>query len=76
MPANVLYCSTGTFLQTKISENTPPNRFCISEAWLAGFAVKGQGLFPQATFSRIGSTLENVTPEEEAKWVHENISMR
>jgi hypothetical protein len=32
--------------------------------------------FPQATFSRIGSTLENVTPEEEAKWVHENISMR
>lgn len=32
--------------------------------------------FPQATFSRIGSTIEKVTPDEEAKWVHENISMR
>ena len=32
--------------------------------------------FPQATFSRIGSTLEKVTPDEEAKWVHENISMK
>ena len=32
--------------------------------------------FPHATFSRIGSTLDNVMPDEEAKWVHENISMR
>lgn len=32
--------------------------------------------FPQATFSRISSTLNKVTPDEEAKWVHENISMR
>ena len=32
--------------------------------------------FPQATFSRISSTINKVTPEEEAKWVHENISMR
>jgi hypothetical protein len=32
--------------------------------------------FPQATFSRVSSTLDKVTPEEEAKWVHENISMR
>ncbi|MCE7042512.1 hypothetical protein [Dyadobacter sp. CY312] len=32
--------------------------------------------FAQATFSRFGSTLDKVTPEEEAKWVHENISMR
>ncbi|GAA0876295.1 hypothetical protein GCM10009118_27050 [Wandonia haliotis] len=32
--------------------------------------------FPQATFSRISSTLDKVTPDEEAKWVHENISMR
>ena len=32
--------------------------------------------FPQATFSRVTSTLDKVTPEEEAKWVHENISMR
>ncbi|GGA84693.1 hypothetical protein [Puia dinghuensis] len=30
----------------------------------------------QATFSRVGSTLDKVSPEEEAKWVHENISMR
>ncbi len=32
--------------------------------------------FPQATFSRVSSTLDKVTPEEEAKWVHENISMK
>jgi hypothetical protein len=32
--------------------------------------------FAQATFSRVSSTLEKVTPDEEAKWVHENISMR
>ncbi|MBU6121270.1 FeoB-associated Cys-rich membrane protein [Hymenobacter siberiensis] len=32
--------------------------------------------FPHATFSRISSTLDKVTPEEEAKWVHDNISNR
>ncbi|MFC4232917.1 hypothetical protein ACFOW1_13525 [Parasediminibacterium paludis] len=32
--------------------------------------------FPQATFSRISSKLDEVTPDEEAKWVHENISMQ
>lgn len=32
--------------------------------------------FPGATFSRISSTLDKVSPDEEAKWVHENISMR
>lgn len=32
--------------------------------------------FAHATFSRIGSTVDKVTPEDEAKWVHENISMR
>jgi diadenosine tetraphosphatase ApaH/serine/threonine PP2A family protein phosphatase len=32
--------------------------------------------FPQATFCRISSTLEKVTPDEEAKWVHDNISNR
>jgi hypothetical protein len=32
--------------------------------------------FPQATFSRVSSTLDKVSPDEEAKWVHENISMR
>jgi hypothetical protein len=32
--------------------------------------------FPHATFSRVSSTLDKVTPEEEAKWVHENISLR
>src|SRR5690606_38441084 len=32
--------------------------------------------FPQATFSRISSTLDKVTPADEAKWVHENISRR
>ena len=31
---------------------------------------------PGATFSRIGNELNNITAEEEAKWVHENISMR
>ena len=30
----------------------------------------------QATFSRVSSTLDKVSPDEEAKWVHENISMR
>lgn len=32
--------------------------------------------FPQCTFSRVTSTIDKVTPEEEANWVHENISMR
>ncbi|EMR02759.1 hypothetical protein [Cesiribacter andamanensis] len=31
---------------------------------------------PSATFSRVSSRLETTTPDEEAKWVHENISMR
>ncbi|MFC7668563.1 hypothetical protein ACFQT0_15210 [Hymenobacter humi] len=31
---------------------------------------------PQATFSRTSSKLDEVTPYEEAKWVHENISMQ
>ncbi|MDR6804619.1 diadenosine tetraphosphatase ApaH/serine/threonine PP2A family protein phosphatase [Dyadobacter sp. BE34] len=31
---------------------------------------------PQATFSRISSTLDKVTPYDEAKWVHDNVSMR
>lgn len=30
----------------------------------------------QATFSRVSSTLDKVSPDEEAKWVHENISKR
>ncbi|MFT4204516.1 MAG: hypothetical protein QM610_11475 [Chitinophagaceae bacterium] len=32
--------------------------------------------FPHATFSRISITFDKVTADEEAKWVHENISMR
>jgi len=32
--------------------------------------------FPHSTFSRISSTLDKGTPEEEAKWVHDNISNR
>jgi hypothetical protein len=32
--------------------------------------------FPAATFSRVNSTVDKVTPEEEARWVHENIAMR
>ncbi|MGN6420785.1 MAG: hypothetical protein ACTHMC_24960 [Pseudobacter sp.] len=30
----------------------------------------------RATFSRTSSTVDKVSPEEEAKWVHDNISMR
>jgi len=30
----------------------------------------------RATFSRVISTVDKISPEEEAKWVHENISMR
>jgi hypothetical protein len=32
--------------------------------------------FPGATFSRISSTVDKVSPEEEANWVHKNIGMR
>ncbi len=32
--------------------------------------------FPQSTFSRVSSTFDKVTPDEEAKWVHENISLK
>jgi hypothetical protein len=31
---------------------------------------------PEATFSRVSSRLETTTPDEEAKWVHEHISIR
>jgi len=31
---------------------------------------------PRATFSRVSSRLESTPPDEEAKWVHEHISMR
>jgi hypothetical protein len=30
----------------------------------------------EGTFSRVSSSLDNHSPEEEAKWVHENISMK
>lgn len=32
--------------------------------------------FPMATFSRMSSKLEHVSPEEEAIWVHENIMLK
>lgn len=32
--------------------------------------------FPAATFSRLSSKFETTSPDEEAKWVHENISMK
>jgi len=32
--------------------------------------------FPHATFSRCSSTVDKVTPEEETRWVHDNIAMR
>ena len=32
--------------------------------------------YPQAIFSRVTSTVDKTSPEDEAKWVHENISMR
>lgn len=31
--------------------------------------------FPQATFSRVSSMLDKASPDDEAKWVHDNISM-
>lgn len=30
----------------------------------------------RATFSRISSTMDTITPEEEVRWVHDNIAMR
>ena len=32
--------------------------------------------FPAGTFSRCSSTEENTTPEEEARWIHENIGLK
>ncbi|PWK69969.1 hypothetical protein LX99_04622 [Mucilaginibacter oryzae] len=32
--------------------------------------------FPAATFSRVSSTVDTTSPEEEAMWVHKNIAMR
>ena len=32
--------------------------------------------FPGSTFSRLSSKLGTIEPEDEAKWVHENISMK
>ena len=30
--------------------------------------------YPDATFSRISSTIDKVSPDEEARWVHDNIA--
>ncbi|AYL98133.1 hypothetical protein [Mucilaginibacter celer] len=32
--------------------------------------------FPGATFSRVSSTVDSTSPEEEVMWVHKNIAMR
>jgi len=32
--------------------------------------------FPGSTFCRINSTVDKISPDDEAKWVHENISLR
>lgn len=32
--------------------------------------------FPHGTFCRISSKVDEISPEDEAKWVHENISMK
>ncbi|HOX51601.1 MAG TPA: hypothetical protein PKY05_08945 [Fibrobacteria bacterium] len=32
--------------------------------------------FPGSTFSRVTSTVDKVSPEDEARWVHENITKR
>ena len=32
--------------------------------------------FPNGTFSRCSSTIDNTTAEEEARWIHENIGLR
>jgi len=32
--------------------------------------------FPSGTFSRLSSKYETTSPDDEAKWVHENISMK
>ncbi|WP_244228711.1 hypothetical protein [Mucilaginibacter endophyticus] len=59
---------------------TPPHQAAES-GWILGvvgpfFDDSKPYDFPAATFSRISSTVDKVTPEEEVKWVHENIAMR
>jgi hypothetical protein len=58
----------------------PPHR-ATGNGWMLGvvgpfFDDSKPYDFPAATFSRVSSTVDNITPEEEVKWVHENIAMR
>lgn len=55
--------------------------WAAKEGWMLGvvgpyFEDSKPYDFPSATFSRINSTIDKITPEEEVKWVHENISMK
>lgn len=59
---------------------TPPHQVAAN-GWILGvvgpfFDDSKPYDFPTATFSRVSSTIDKVTPEEEVKWVHENIAMR
>lgn len=63
----------------KYSVNEP--HWAAKDGWMLGvvgpyFDDSKPYDFPHSTFSRIGSTIDKVLPEEEAKWVHENISLR
>lgn len=55
--------------------------WAASDGWMLGvvgpyFDDSQPYDFPNATFSRLSKVSDNITPEEEVRWVHENIAMR
>ncbi|AXY73572.1 hypothetical protein D3H65_06070 [Paraflavitalea soli] len=58
-----------------------PPHWAAEDGWILGvvgpyFDDSQPYDHPSNTFSRISSKADMVTPEEEVKWVHENLSMR
>ncbi|MEI6947580.1 hypothetical protein V9K67_10335 [Paraflavisolibacter sp. H34] len=72
----------GTFVHYEVFKyrvNEP--HWAAGDGWMLGvvgpyFDDSKPYDFPHATFSRISSTNNKVSPDEEAKWVHEHISLR
>lgn len=63
----------------KFKVNEP--HWAATEGWILGvvgpyFDNSKPYDFPKATFSRFSSKFGEITPEEETKWVHENLSLK
>lgn len=67
------------YLVLKFRKNEP--HWAAKDGWLLGvvgpyFDDSKPYDFPSATFSRFSSKLGTISPEDEVKWVHENLTTR